>query len=92
MEKLRHERRVELAYEGIRLWDIFRWRMADQALVGDVWGAPYADAVRYSASRKADPTGYGRWYVCRREFRVPQDYVWPVPLSEQNINPNLRDK
>lgn len=92
MEKLRHERRVELAYEGIRLWDIFRWRMADQALVGDVWGAPYADAVRYSASRKVDPTGYGRWYVCRREFRVLQDYVWPVPLSEQNINPNLRDK
>ncbi len=90
-EIVRHERRIELAYEGIRLWDIFRWKVADTVLVGEIWGAPYPDAAKLGNSKKQDPTGNGRWYVGRRDFRSPQDYTWPVPLSEQNINPNLRD-
>ena len=28
MEKIRHERRVELAFEGHRFWDMKRWRIA----------------------------------------------------------------
>lgn len=90
-EIVRHERRVELAYEGIRLWDIFRWQIADKVLVGKIWGAPYPNATKYSSSKEIDPTGKCRWYVGKRNFRAPQDYTWPVPLSEQNINPNLRD-
>ena len=90
-EIVRHERRVELAYEGIRLWDIFRWQIADKVLVGKIWGAPYPNAAKYSSSKEIDPTGKCRWYVGKRSFRAPQDYIWPVPLSEQNINPNLRE-
>ena len=50
----------------------------------------------YSASyatktKQVDPTGNCRWYVGRRDFRNPEDYTWPVPQGEQNINPNLRD-
>ena len=30
MEKIRHERRVELAFEGHRFWDLKRWRIADK--------------------------------------------------------------
>lgn len=29
-EKLRHERRVETAFEGLRYFDIIRWRIADK--------------------------------------------------------------
>lgn len=91
-EIVRHERRIELAYEGIRLWDIFRWKIADQVLVGEIWGAPYPNSTTYATSTKqVDPTGHYRWYVGRRDFRSPQDYKWPIPESEQNINPNLRD-
>lgn len=91
-EIVRHERRIELAYEGIRLWDIFRWKIADQVLVGEIWGAPYPNSTTYATSTKhVDPTGHCRWYVGRRDFRSPQDYKWPIPESEQNINPNLRD-
>ena len=91
-EIVRHERQIELCYEGIRLWDIFRWGIADELLVGEVWGAPYPNSTKYaSLTKKIDPTGHFRWYVARRDFRSPQDYTWPVPLSEQNINPNLRE-
>ena len=90
--KVRNERRIELAYEGIRYWDLLRWNIAHEVLVGEIWGAPYPDSELYATSTKqVDPTGHCRWYVGRRDFRNPQDYQWPIPLSEQNINPNLRE-
>ena len=89
---MRHERRIELAYEGIRYWDLLRWNIAHEVLVGKIWGAPYPHSTQYAkASKEVDPTGHCRWYVGKREFRNPQDYTWPIPLSEQNINPNLRE-
>ncbi|WP_373725531.1 RagB/SusD family nutrient uptake outer membrane protein [Bacteroides heparinolyticus] len=91
-ELVRLERRIELAYEGIRYWDLLRWNIAHEVLVGEVWGAPYPNSKTYASSSKfIDPSGHFRWYVGRRDFRNPQDYKWPVPLSEQNINPNLRE-
>lgn len=92
-EIVRHERRIELAYEGIRLWDLFRWNIAHEVLNGVVWGAAYPNSELYATSTKqVDPTGHCRWYVGRRDFRNPQDYTWPIPQGEQNINPNLRDE
>ncbi len=89
---MRHERRVELVYEGIHYWDLLRWHTAHEVLVGEIWGAPYPDSELYATSTKiVDPTGHCRWYVGRRDFRNPQDYQWPIPLGEQNVNPNLRD-
>jgi hypothetical protein len=90
-EIVRHERRVELAFEGIRYWDLMRWHIAHVVLNEDVWGAPYPTSAKYATStKKIDPTGHCRWYAGTRAFRNPQDYKWPVPQSEQNINPNLR--
>ena len=34
MKAIRHERKVELAYEGFYYWDLRRWRMADSILDG----------------------------------------------------------
>ncbi|MCK9342530.1 MAG: RagB/SusD family nutrient uptake outer membrane protein [Massilibacteroides sp.] len=82
---LRNERRVEMALEGTRLWDLFRWHTAIEELNGDVWGCPFPDAVRKSNKEDA----YGRWYVSSRQFRE-SDYKWPIPQTEQDINPNLR--
>jgi tetratricopeptide (TPR) repeat protein len=89
---VRNERRIELCFEGIRYWDLLRWNIAHEVLVGEIWGAPYPSSTTYASSTKqVDPTGNCRWYVGRRDFRNPQDYTWPIPLSEQNINPNLRE-
>ena len=91
-EIVRHERRIELAYEGIRYWDLLRWHIAHEVLNGKIWGAPYPNSTQYAtATKEVDPTGHYRWYVGKREFRNPQDYTWPIPLAEQNINPNLRE-
>ena len=91
LEIVRNERRIELAFEGIRYWDLLRWNIAHNVLVGEIWGAPYPTSTTYATATKfIEPTGNCRWYVARRDFRNPQDYTWPVPLSEQNINPNLR--
>lgn len=86
---LRNERRIELAFEGSRLWDIFRWEIGAEALTGDFWGAPFPDSEKYaSTSKKLDPQF--RWYVTSKAFRST-DYLWPIPESEVNINPNLAD-
>ena len=34
LKKIRHERRIELAFEGIRFWDLRRWRTAHTQLTG----------------------------------------------------------
>jgi hypothetical protein len=88
---LRKERRIELAFEGIRWWDIKRWGIGGQALVGDFWGASFPG----SKTTLNKPTGYiadpySRWWVCKKAFRPGTDDKWPIPQTEQNINPNLR--
>ncbi|PWJ56850.1 putative outer membrane starch-binding protein [Dyadobacter jejuensis] len=87
---LRNERRIELAFEGLRLWDIIRWDIGDQVLVGDFWGAPFPNSTLYSkTSKKIDPKS--RWFVTSKSFRKGQDDHWPIPQSEVNVNPNLAD-
>ena len=87
---LRNERRVELAMEGIRYWDLLRWGIAHEVLNGDIYGAPFPGSQRVSVKPGGEPDKYGRWWVNSRAFRQEQDYKWPIPQSEQDINPNLR--
>jgi hypothetical protein len=89
---LRNERRVELALEGLRYWDLLRWKIADQVLKGDFYGHPYPvskTAIRKkSAATPEDPSK--RWFVTTRNFRKGTDEFWPIPQEEVNINPNLK--
>ena len=86
---LRNERRVELALEGQRLWDLLRWGIAHEVLNGDFYGAPFPGANNMrKKDNQTDP--YDRWFVISRSFRNPQDYLWPIPQGQQDINPNLR--
>jgi hypothetical protein len=87
---LRRERRVELALEGQRYWDLLRWGTAQDVLKADFYGAPFPGAKNMRKKGTAtDPNS--RWYVITRNFRNPDDYKWPIPQSEQDINPNLRN-
>ncbi|PXV61008.1 putative outer membrane starch-binding protein [Dysgonomonas alginatilytica] len=87
---LRNERRVELAMEGIRYWDLLRWEVADVALNAYIFGAPFPGAKRTSPTPDGKVDKYERWYVGNRSFRKDKDYKWPIPQREQDINPNLR--
>ncbi len=86
---LRRERRVELAWEGLRLYDLFRWRIAHVKLKGTFTGmkvCPASQAANYSTV-KVDSKGY---YFCEEtNFRENIDYLWPIPQTERDVNPNL---
>lgn len=76
---VRNERRVELALEGLRIFDIRRWRIADEVLNGWVHGARFGSP--------SEDGGYIR--VVQRSFDESKHYLWPVPRDERNINQNL---
>ena len=76
---IRNERRVELAMEGLRIFDIRRWRIAEDVLNGWAHGARFGPA-------EID-NGYLR--VDNRTFDPSKHYLWPVPRDERNLNPNL---
>ena len=85
---LRKERRIELALEGIRYWDLLRWGILGDVMQGDFWGASFPLSTKTGS--KADPTGNKRWYVDTKAFVKGVDEVWPIPQSETNINPGLK--
>jgi len=87
---LRRERRVELAMEGIRYWDLLRWKIAGDVLQGNFYGHPYPGAKNLNKPAGTADDPYSRWYVTKKAFRKGQDELWPVPLSEISINPNLK--
>lgn len=70
---IRDERRVEMAMEGLRWYDIKRWKAGNEYLSGKVRGASFVD------ENKLDT----------RKFEEARDYLWAVPISEINLNPNL---
>lgn len=87
---LRKERRVETAFEGIRYWDLLRWKIADQVLKGDFYGTPFPVTVKPVRQKGTTVDPYKRWYVTSKSFRAASDYLWPVPQTEVNINPKLK--
>jgi starch-binding outer membrane protein, SusD/RagB family len=79
---IRRERRSELAFEGLRVFDIRRWQIADKVLNQPVKG------IKVSGQFPQDENGY--LIVEQRTFQTPKHYLWPIPQSEvdQNINLN----
>ena len=76
---IRRERRVELALEGLRIFDIRRWKTAENVLNGYPHGAQFGEA--------SIDNGYIR--LEKRTFNPERDYLWAVPLSQKDLNPNL---
>lgn len=92
INEIRRERRIELACEGYRWYDIARWAAADELIVGkrpkgfkasQVTKNPYpVDAEGFlDPFQKGLPNGYG--------FVLGRDYLNSIPISELVLNPNL---
>ncbi|MDR2449397.1 MAG: RagB/SusD family nutrient uptake outer membrane protein [Prevotellaceae bacterium] len=77
---VRNERRCELAFEGQRLKDIYRWRIAENVLNGWCHGLYTGDAV-------GTDNGFVR--VEQRHFQASKHYLWPIPQADRDINKNL---
>lgn len=80
---IRNERRIELAYEEHRFWDIRRWKIAETVVNRNVRGI-----------RVLPNTTGGLDYlievVDRLYFQAAKHYLYPVPFAEISANPNLR--
>ena len=78
-EIIRNERRTEFGMEGLRIFDIRRWKIAEDVLNG------YAHGARFGV--QSIDNGYLR--VNLRTFDPDKHYLWPIPRDERLINSNL---
>lgn len=79
-EKIRHERRVELAFETHRYFDLRRWKIAEV-----IDGQPV-----YGMNTEGDGDNYfQRTKIENRIFSSPKHYLWPISQSEINQNHNI---
>jgi hypothetical protein len=76
---VRNERRTELAMEGLRIFDIRRWKTAEVVLNGWSHGAKFGPASVDNGYIRAD----------LRSFDKSKAYLWPVPRDERAVDPNL---
>jgi hypothetical protein len=75
---LRYERRVEFAMEGLRIFDIRRWKTAEVVMPGQHLGIDYMDG----GQKRTIPAD-------NRVFNPARDYLWPIPNTEIELNSNL---
>lgn len=77
---VRHERTVELAFEGLHLFDIRRWKTAETVLPGPIQGITYNKAGVLT-------TVVNNSFI--RSFKANRDYLWPIPQQEITLDKNL---
>ena len=93
-DEIRRERRVELAQEGHRYWDIIRWKIAEFELPKPVLGNFFFKAEFGTATTvNLTPDNFILVTAASfRKFNPAKDYLWPMPLNEISLNPNLKAK
>lgn len=94
---LRNERKIELAGEGWRLFDIHRWKIAEHVLIGNLpgrkkkeyWYNPGVPAI----NEYGHPVYANQDQVFKvievRSFNPSRDYLWPIPQKEIDVNKKL---
>lgn len=95
---IRRERKAELAGEGLRYFDIIRWRIAEDVLDGPCYGriprgylssAPIID--KNGTPDYSDVSNHEEMRVIQiRSFDKSKNYVWPIPDIEIQTNPKLK--
>ncbi|MBT2563742.1 RagB/SusD family nutrient uptake outer membrane protein [Pedobacter sp. ISL-68] len=76
---IRHERRIELVFEGHRFWDVRRWKIAEIVDNKPVFG------VNYTLSpTNATDTTFTYFQAQNRVFDASKHYFMPVPQSEMD--------
>lgn len=79
-DRIRHERRIELAFEGHRFWDIRRWRIG-------------TSVMKEARGMRAEKTGENTYtytpFVIEARIYQPAFDLFPIPQSERNRNAAL---
>lgn len=80
-EKIRNERRIELAFEDHRSWDVKRWQIAETTLGADLKGM--------DITRNSDGSFNYSPYIVEKRIFAPKMYFYPIPNSEIMKQPKL---
>lgn len=99
LTEIRRERTVELAYEGFRLNDLRRWKMAESVLPTDLLGVKYVGTEQETTSPNDILTPGVDIMVNNQGFIIAdpgsgrqwddRNYLFPIPLDQIQLNPNL---
>ncbi len=79
-EIIKRERTCEFALEGIRYWDLLRWKDAVAEFNTAITG--------WNINQSADNAYYRTTLFYTRSF-TERDYFTPISLNERRRNPNL---
>ncbi|HTF30743.1 MAG TPA: RagB/SusD family nutrient uptake outer membrane protein [Flavitalea sp.] len=71
---IKHERRIELAFENYRYWDLLRWKDAETVLNQPVNGV--------SVTKSGAKFVYTPFVVENRVFNAAKMYFYPLPQTE----------
>jgi hypothetical protein len=77
---IQNERRIELAFEGHRFWDVRRWKIASQT--------ENIEAIGMEVDKNGTAVTYNSFNVTKHNFR-PAMYLWPFPISETGKSASL---
>ena len=101
---VRRERKYELSGEGLRLFDIRRWEIAENVMNLPVLGrmkksypsiAPKVDEYGTSyydnipIAQQGESADFKMRIVEIRSFDKDRDYLWPIPYIEMDTNPEM---
>lgn len=79
---IQNERRVELAFEESRYWDIRRWKLAETTMNQQRTGV--------SIAKVGSTLNYNPINVLTTRFDAPKMYLYPIPYDEVQKNPNMK--
>ncbi|MGV3505391.1 MAG: RagB/SusD family nutrient uptake outer membrane protein [Adhaeribacter sp.] len=82
-ERIRHERRLELAFEGHRPFDNRRWKIAIQTDGGPMGG------MNVNAGTSFTDVSFFRRSVFETRVFDNRHYLWPIPQSEIDRNKKM---
>lgn len=79
-EIVRRERTIELAFEGFRLFDVRRWKIAEKVFPGKIEGIDY---IENGVVKTVEVPSF------LKVFNSGRDYLWPIPSNERVLTPTL---
>ncbi|SMG21114.1 RagB/SusD family nutrient uptake outer membrane protein [Sphingobacterium psychroaquaticum] len=106
LNEIRRERRVELAAEGYRADDLYRWAAMDEKIIGkrqkgakrqqwEVPGVP-ENTAKAAKNLPIDDKGYIDFYQNVGglkngfQFNKDRDYLSPIPVDQLTLNPKIK--
>ncbi len=95
---LRYERKIELANDGLRWYDLRRWGIANEVMnghlylnrMGNSWSASSIRYIDENANPVYNHTEAMKYFSSQPVvFDDQKDHVWPIPATEIDANKNL---